>query len=311
MKIKPEILLTKNEDVSIYNKILVTGPDLTLLSCVTDFVITAFENNKYLIDSSGMINGALSGDLFSDKKVLFSLKEYSPKTVDLKKLDLTYQSILITSSNSNKTKNLKQEFIQSKESLVVECYKLNRAGKELVIKNFIEKNNMRLSKDVFWYILENFESEYVLLNNQLISLSLYDKKIDAIKNVDDAILSENKIEINKLFFQIFKNNKTIVNAFNHNIYSQADFYIFLNSLKNYLGILAGSLNKIDAIKKFPKYLFGEKDVFIKIYDKLNKKKVLAIYDSISRVESLVRKSPNLYFMVGLRFFLNIKKIITS
>ena len=170
---------------------------------------------------------------------------------------------------------------------------------------------MQLSKDVFWYILENFESEYVLLNNQLISLSLYDKKIDAIKNVDDAILSENKIEINKLFFQIFKNNKTIVNAFNHNIYSQADFYIFLNSLKNYLGILAGSLNKIDAIKKFPKYLFGEKDVFIKIYDKLNKKKVLALYDSIYRVESLVRKSPNLYFIVGLRFFLNIKKIITS
>ena len=311
MKIKPEILFTINEDVTLYKKILVTGLDLTLLKHVTEFIINQFKNKKFFIDTSGEVDGGVSGNLFSDKKVLFMLNERLPTNVTLKNLDFSYQSVLISSSNTNKIKNLKQDFLKSKESLLIECYALNRVGKELILRDFVEKNNIKLYADVFWYILESFENEYVLLNKQLISLSLYSNMINSIKSVDDAILTENKIEINKLFFEVFKNNKTIVNVFNHSIYSQADFYIFLNSLKLYIGILASSLNKADALKKFPRYLFNEKDIFIKIYDKLNKKKILKLYKNIFRIEKIIRKNPSLYFITGLRFFLNTKKIITS
>ena len=311
MKIKPEILFTKNEDVTLYKKILVTGLDLTLLKHVTEFIINEFKNKKFFIDISGAVEGGMSGDLFSDKKVLFILKEPPQKNVVLKNLDFSYQSVLISSSNANKTRSLKQDFLKSKESLLVECYALSRVGKELIIRSFVEKNNIKLSADVFWYILENFENEYVLLNKQLISLSLYSNMFDSIKSVDEVILTENKIEINKLFFEVFKNNKTIVNVFNHSIYSHTDFYMFLNSLKLYIGILAGSLNKVEALNQFPRYLFNEKDIFIKIYDRLDKKKIIKLYKSIFRVEKLIRKSPSLYFVIGLRFFLNTKKIIIS
>ena len=48
-----------------------------------------------------------------------------------------------------------------------------------------------------------------------------------------------------------------------------------------------------------------------IYNKTNKNKLIQIYKKLSKVEFLVRQNPELYLSVGLRFFLNLKKIITS
>ena len=78
-----------------------------------------------------------------------------------------------------------------------------------------------------------------------------------------------------------------------------------------MDIISKSKDKEDVITKFPKFLFNEKDVFLKIYNQLNNEKVLKIYKNILKVELLVRKNSNLYFVLGLRFFLSMKKIITS
>ena len=43
----------------------------------------------------------------------------------------------------------------------------------------------------------------------------------------------------------------------------------------------------------------------------NKDKLIKIYKNLSKVELLIRKAPGLYSVIGLRFFLNLKKIITS
>ena len=66
-----------------------------------------------------------------------------------------------------------------------------------------------------------------------------------------------------------------------------------------------------ALYNFPKYLFAEKDVFLTIYNKINKDKLIKIYKNLLRVELLIRQNSELYLIVGLRFFLNLKKIITS
>jgi hypothetical protein len=138
-----------------------------------------------------------------------------------------------------------------------------------------------------------------------------DKKNRSISDIEQALFVENKVELNKMIFHIFKNNKYIINIFNKNIYSQTDFYVLLSSLKVYLGIIGGSSDIEEALKKFPKYLFNERDIFIKLYSCLNKEKVKKIYNNIFKVENLVRKNSNLYFIIGLRFLINTKKIITS
>tara|TARA_B100001123_G_C14388812_1_gene661973 strand:- start:220 stop:474 length:255 start_codon:yes stop_codon:yes gene_type:complete len=82
-------------------------------------------------------------------------------------------------------------------------------------------------------------------------------------------------------------------------------------IKNYLKIVSLSKNKEDALSRFPKYLFKERDVFLKIYSEANESKIKSIYKGIQKAETLTRKNPGLFSMIGLRFLLNLKKIITS
>lgn len=310
MKIRPELLLLKNESI-YYKKILVTGSDESLINYMVAFIIKKFKEKNFYIDSTGTINTRLSGDLFSDKKILFVLKDVSLKKEDVKLSNSLEQSLLISSTNNKKVVSLKGEILKSKDSLLIECYALTKPNKEIVIKNFIEQNNISLSGDIFWYLIDNLDNNYVLLEKQLQSLSFFKSKITSVSDIERAVFLENKIEVNKIFFQIFKNNKVLIDLFNKNINSQSDFYIFLNSLKLYMGMISRSLNKEDALIKFPRYLFNERDVFIKIYNCLNKKKIKKIYINILKVETLVRKNSNLYTLLGMRFLINTKKIITS
>ena len=65
-------------------------------------------------------------------------------------------------------------------------------------------------------------------------LSLFNKKINLISDVEKIAFVDNKIEINKVFFNVFKESKILTSLFNKNINSLSDFYIFLNSTKSYL-----------------------------------------------------------------------------
>ena len=310
MKIRPEILLNNNSDF-FYNKILVTGSDESFINYMREHIIKFFKNKNYFIDLSGNYNRNLAGDLFSNKKVLFVLKEYSSKKEGSENTSLDNQSVLIASPNGKKINTVKNNFSNSKNSLVIDCYPLNRKGKELTLRQYIDKNNIDLSNDIFWYIIENFDNQYVLFIQQLKTLNLLGGRIDSVDIIEKAVFIDNKIDLSKIFFNILRSNKYLINVFNKNIYSQTDFYIFLNSLKSYLEIISSSNSKEGVLLKFPRYLFAERDVFMQIYTQLNKKKIFEIYKNISRVESLVRKNSSLYSVIGLRFLLNTKKIITS
>ena len=309
MKIKPEIFLSSKRVIA-FNKVLITGLDESLISYVKDFVINDFRKRDFFIDVSGNYNSGVVGSLFSDKKTLFILSDYPLDKANNEQLS-DDQCFLITSTNGKKANNIKAAFTKLKDALVLECYSLNRSAKETTLKHFIEENDMVFSKNVFWYVIENFDNNYVIFIKQLQALALFDKKIDLISDVEKITFVENKIEVNKIFFNIFNNNKLLIKLFNKSINSVSDFYIFLNSTKLYLEIIRGSSDAQVALASFPKYLFAEKDIFLQIYKKLDKKKLVKIYRSLSKVEMLTRKHSDLYSVIGLRFFLNLKKIIIS
>ena len=310
MKVKPEEFLNNIEELS-YNKILITGNEVSLMAHVRDYVINNFKKKNYFIDITGRYNAGLAGDLFSDKKILFVLKDYSPKKDGKGIVDVVDQVVLMVSPNNKKVNAFKSLLSKSKDGLVIDCYSLDRKSKEITLKYFVEKNNLQLSKDVFWYIVENFERNYVLFIKQLQTLNLFNKRIESISVVENIIFVENKFELNKIFFNILKKNAFLINTYNKSIYSQSDFYIFLNSIKLYLGIISGSKNKKDAGVKLPGYLFAEKEAFLKIYDQLDKNKLLKIYNNLFRIESLVRENSSLYLVLGLRFLLNTKRVVIS
>jgi len=309
VKIKPEILLISKKNL-VFKKILITGSDESFILYVKNFIVENFKNRGFFVDVSNNYNDRSMGNLFSENKTLFVLSEF-PKNEEIISRESSGQSILVASPNGKKTNTIRSTLAKDKEGLVVECYSLNRSVKEGVLKNHIESNNLVLSSDVFWYAVENFDNNYVIFIKQLEMLSLFNKKIDLISDIEKITYVDNKIEINKIFFSVFKENKTLTNTFNKSINSISDFYIFINSTKSYLEIVKNSNNKEAALYNFPKYLFAEKDMFLKIYSKINKTKLIKIYKSILKVELLVRQNPELYLVIGLRFFLSLKKTITS
>jgi len=309
VKIKSEVFLSSNKNI-IFNKILVTGSDESFISYVKNFIVEEFKKKGFFIDVSNNYNEGSMGNLFSEKKTLFVLSDF-PTNKEINHEELGDKSILVASPNGKKTNLIKTKLSKDRESLVVECYSLNRSSKENTLKNYIEKNNLTLSNNVFWYVVDNFDNNYVIFIKQLQMLSLFNKEISLISDVEKITFIENKIEINKIFFNIFKENKILINTFNKNINSLSDFYIFLNSTKTYLEIIKNSNDRDAALYNFPKYLFAEKDVFLTIYKKTNKDKLIKIYKNLSKVELLIRQNSELYLIIGLRFFLNLKKIITS
>ena len=309
MKVKPEIFLNSKNNI-VAKKILISGSDESFIAYVKNFIIKDFKKRNYFIDVSNNYNDNSMGNLFSEKKTLFILSDFPPnKAVDPYKSN--NQSILVASFNGKKTNSIKSMLAKDKESLVIECYALTRSSKENTLKNYIEINGLVLSSDVFWYVVDNFDNCYVIFIKQLQMLSLFNKKIDLISYIEKITFVDSKIEISKFFFTIFKENKFLVNSFNKSINSLSDFYIFLNSIKSYLEIIKNSKDKESALYNFPRYLFAEKEIFLTIYKKITKNKLKKIYKSLSKIELITRQNPELYLVFGLRFFLNLKKIITS
>ena len=309
MKIKPEVFLSSKKNI-IFNKILITGSDESFIAYVKHFVLEDFKKRNYFIDVSNNYNDNSMGSLFSEKKTLFVLSDF-PTNKEAGHKSLANQSVLVAKPSGKKTNSIKSKLAKNKESLVVECYSLSRGSKEYTLKKYIEFYNLTLSSDVFWYVVESFDNNYVIFIKQLQMLSLFNKKINLISDVEKIVFVDNKTDINKIFFYIFKENKILTAVFNKSINSLSDFYFFLNSIKSYFEIIKNSKDRESALYSFPRYLFAEKDTFLKIYNKTNKDKLIKIYKNLSKVELLVRQNSELYLIVGLRFFLNLKKIITS
>jgi len=309
VKIKPEVFLSSKKNI-IFNKILVTGSDEPFISYVKNFIMENFKKRGFFVDVSNNYNDGSMGNLFSENKTLFVLSDF-PTNKEITFKDPDNKSILVASANGKKTNLIKSKLSKEKGSLVIECYLLNRSSKENTLKYYIEANNLTISNEVFWYVVDNFDDNYVIFTKQLQMLSLFNNKINLISDIEKITFVDNKIEINKIFFNIFKENKILINAFNKSINSLSDFYIFFNSTKSYIEIIKNSDNKESVLYNFPKYLFAEKEVFLKIYKKTNKDKLIKIYKNLSKVEILIRQNSELYLVIGLRFFLNLKKIITS
>ena len=309
MKIKPEVFLSSKKNI-IFNKILVTGSDESFISFVKNFIIEDFKKRGFFVDVSNNYNDGSMGSLFSENKTLFLLSEF-PTNKEIKPEEINNKSILVASPNGKKINSIKSKLAKDKESLVIECYLLSRNSKENTLKNYIDTKNLILSNDVFWYVVDNFDNNYVIFIKQLQMLSLFNNNINLISDIEKITFVDNKIEINKIFFNVFKENKTLTKTFNKSINSLSDFYIFLNSTKLYLEIIKSSDDRESALYNFPKYLFAEKEVFLTIYKKINKDKLKKIYKSLSKAELLIRQNPELYIVIGLRFFLNLKKIVTS
>ena len=93
--------------------------------------------------------------------------------------------------------------------------------------------------------------------------------------------------------------------------TKSDVNEFYYYCKFFCQLIIDSKNEDEYKRKIPLYLFREKNFLIDIYRKLNSRKKNLLLELLSTTEKLMRKEGDLSLAIGLRFFMNIKKVVIS
>ena len=312
MKINPvDIIL--NREIELDKKFyFISGNEVTLMEKIKGLLIKSL-TSKYSLGVENIKSiSSVTGDigLFSKNKcyVVSDLKGLDKDSVE--NLSLKEDIFIFFQENNPKIKLIKKKFLERKDSFLIDCYELSKELKMRLINNFMRINDVKLDQEVFWKLLDKLDNKYMLLENELDKIKYFKgEKINlAILN---KIISREDTVSEKIYFEILNGNDVIISKYNLHITNNIEVNNLYFTFKHFSHIILGSDNVNDFEKSIPKYLFKEKGFLIKIYNKmtLNKKKMLL--DLLFKTENIIRKNGNLSIVLGLRFILNYKKIITS
>ena len=105
-----------------------------------------------------------------------------------------------------------------------------KSQKDMV--SFISKQKSQLTKEAYWFLVENLSNEYQLLENELNKIISYNNKTISIKEIKELSTNYNQIQLDDLFFQcLISSNDIILKNSYRAINSTADAYGFLQTVK--------------------------------------------------------------------------------
>ena len=161
-----------------------------------------------------------------------------------------------------------------------------------------------------FFTVEKLDNKYAFLENSLNKILETDKQDINLSNIK-RILTINDLGKEKVFFNLLKNNKEIVNIYREKIQTLSDVNEFYYYCRFFCQLIIDSENEEEYNKKIPIYLFREKRFLIDVYRRFNSKKKKLLLKLLSSTEKVLRKENSLSLVTGLRFLLSIKKITTS
>ena len=317
MKINFENILFKKDFKTKKNVYLLYGNEESLILKIKEGIVGFFRKNNFgaldqqdsfLIDNS-FPNMHLDS-LFGEKKILIYK---NPKILNLEvfsSIDSEKNLIIIEDSRIKSSDKIKKYFDASKDFGSIGCYKLNKESKKRIVDNFINKNELKLTKEAYWYFLENTDDNYKLLENELGKISLYDKKNLEVSDINNTLTEQISQDVVSLFYNITRQREGLVASAQKIISSPADSTYLAQRIKFFIDIFFKSKVANNKILSLPAYMFNEKNSLQKIYDKINLKKIIHIIKLLKKNELLQRKFPDLHKAISIRFLLNIKKVIS-
>ena len=312
MKIDPVSILL-DENFTIDKKAyFISGNEKTLIQKIkakivekyqkkTGARITSIDTIKDFVEDIG---------LFENHKIFFG---NCCKGIDEESLENIKKSngvFIFVEENSPKIKKIKSLFNKDKDSYLIDCYELEKESKIKILKKFLSDKNLNISQDVYWLLVDKLDSKYGFFENSLRQIVELDEKKLTVDNVK-KLLTITDSGKERVFFNLLKKNKEIVNLYRNKIVTNTDVNEFYYYVKFFCQLIIESENENEYQKKIPIYLFKEKHKLIDIFRKYNLEKKKLLIRLLSSTENILRKENNLSLVFGLRFFLNIKKITIS
>ena len=290
----------------------ISGNEKTLMEKIKTIIIDGFkEKENVQIQNIDTISDFVDEiGLFEEKNIYIVNGNKGIDKESLNNLRLSESNFIFLHENSQKIKKIKNLFSIDKDSYLIDCYELDRDSKIKILNEFLRVNKLEISQDVYWFLIDKLDSKYTFFERNLmkiLDLREKDLKVEKIKK----ILTIDESGKEKIFFNLFQKNKDIIVLYRDKILKNSDVSEFYYYSKFFCQMIIDCNSEEEYKKKIPLYLFKEKNILIDIYRKYNFKKKKMLLRLLSSTEKVLRKEGDLSLVVGLRFFLNIKKITIS
>ena len=312
MKINPISILV-NENFRIDKKIyFISGNEKTLMQKIKATIVEKYQINT----NAGITNIDTIKDFVEEVGLFDNHKIFlvnGSKGIDEKSLNNIKGSngiFIFVDENSQKVKKIKSLFNNDKDSYLIDCYELERESRIQILNKFLSERSLNISQDIYWLLIDKLDGKYSFFENSLNQIVELNEKDLTLENVK-KLLTINDSGKEKIFFNLFKKNKEIIDLYRNKIVTNTDVNEFYFYIKFLCLLIVESKNEDEFQKNIPVYLFKEKHRLIDIFRKYNQKKKKLLIRLLSSTENVLRKDNNLSLVFGLRFLLNIKKITIS
>ena len=312
MRVLPLSIILNKENIPNKRFFFISGNELTLMEKIKSLIV-----NKYQKQEVSQITNISTIKEFVDEVGLFENKKIylvrSIKGLDQRCFDNVKKSLSIfifIQENSQNVKKVKNFFNKDENCCLIDCYELNKESRMKILNKFVVDNKLNISKDVYWLLIEKLEVEYLFFEtslNKILELKEEEITVDNIKKILTIDIGNKE----KVFFNLLKNNREIVEIYRDKILNISDVYDLYYHSKFLCQLIIETNNLNEYQKKIPLYLFKEKNFLIEVYNKYNLKKKKMLINLLASTEKVLRKESGLSMVSGLRFLLSIKKITIS
>ena len=312
MKIDP-ISILLNKDFRIDKKIyFISGNEKTLMQKIKTAIIEKYQQvtNARITNIDTIKDFVEEVGLFENHKIFLGNGCKGINEDNLENLKNKNGIFIFVDENSQKIKKIKNLFNKDKDSYLIDCYELEKDSKIKLLKKHLNDSGLNISQDIYWLLVDKLDNKYSFFENslsQIIELGAKDLTVDIVKK----LLTNSDSGKEKVFFNLLKKNKEIVDLYRNTIVNKTDVNEFYFYVKFLCQLIIESKNEDEYQKKIPIYLFKEKYRLIDIFRKYNLRKKILLIGLLSSTERFLRKESNLSLVFGLRFLLNIKKITIS
>jgi len=312
MKINPLAILLNDKFKPDKRFYFISGNEKTLMEKMRSKIIGDIQLDKNVqIKNIGTISGFVDEVGLFENQNIYIVSDYKEITEDsLSKIKDTQNNFIFFQENSQKIRKIKSIFSLDKDSYLIDCYELNRDSKIKILNNFLNKNKLEVSQEVYWFLIDRLDTKYIFFENCLIKILELDKQDITLKNIKKILTVDNSGK-EKIFFNLLEKNKEIVDLYKDKIITNSDVNDLYYYSRYHCQMIIDSENENEYNKKIPIYLFREKEYLMDIYRKYNSQKKKLLLRLLLSTENILRKHSDLSLIVGLRFILNIKKITIS
>tara|TARA_B100001250_G_scaffold156417_1_gene134499 strand:+ start:2283 stop:3257 length:975 start_codon:yes stop_codon:yes gene_type:complete len=268
--------------------------------------VLKYDESEVITEKENFILNLKSRSLFSQKKIIIINRvtdKFYSLAENIIEISLGDTQIILNSSILDKKSKIRKLFEIDKNLICIPAYEDNSRTLQLVAKNFLDKEKIKISQENINILIERAKGDRKNLKSELSKLknfSLTRKNIQTEDIIKITNLAENYSVFELADNYLSKNTKKVSNILNENNFTNDDCILIIRTILNRLKRLLKlkiEQNKIMDLDSLissykPTIFWKEKEVVKKQINIWKKKDVSKMIYKINNLEILVKKNSN-------------------